>query len=505
MFRAVVAAVMVAAVAATAVAATAVAATAPAARGGGFGTRDDAVALVKRVQEKFRKDGPEATYQAITAKTREFHDRDLYAYVYDFNGKVLAHGARADLVGQNLIDFKDRTGKLVVREMVDVAQNQGSGWIAYRWTNPITKRAEDKIAYVERLDDSFVGVGVYGSEPVTDGTVGVISGSPDSDDTSLQMARDLAAVLNDGDRLRILPMVGIGGTQNVRDLIGLRGVDVALTETGILNTFRRAKGQPGGADDKVVYIAKLFNEEAHLVARSDIGSIEDLQGRKVNLGERGGGTGDLMREIFRRLNIRIDEVAMSQTEALDRIRSGEIAATVLVVGKPSRLMAGLRPADGLHFLAIPYVTSLGADYLPATLSHDDYPDMIAPDAAVDTVAVGAALVTYNWPKTSDRYRRVEKFVGALFPRIAELQRAPHHVKWREVNLAAKLPGLARFEPAEAWLARNRPPADEHSDVNAFAPPQRPLGAGTAPAPGTPALNQQQLFEEFLNWKRPPDR
>ena len=76
-----------------------------------FGTRDEATAMVRRVQEMFRTQGATATFNAVTSKAKIFHDRDLYPFVYDMNGVVLAHGLKADLVGKNMIDFKDQDGK----------------------------------------------------------------------------------------------------------------------------------------------------------------------------------------------------------------------------------------------------------------------------------------------------------------------------------------------------------------------------------------------------------
>ena len=127
-----------------------------------FGTREEAVAMVKRVQEKFRKDGPEATFKAVTdPSTAEFHDRDLYPFVYDLTGLNVAHGARPALVGKNLISLKDQDGKHLIRDMITIATTSGSGWIDYKWPNPITNKIEDKSSYVEKLGDYFVGVGVY--------------------------------------------------------------------------------------------------------------------------------------------------------------------------------------------------------------------------------------------------------------------------------------------------------------------------------------------------------
>jgi cytochrome c len=127
-----------------------------------FGSRDEAVAMVKRVQAEFKKDGGDATFKAISDKTtKEFHDRDLYPFVYDMSGLCVAHGARPALIGKNLIDLKDQDGKFLIREMVKLAKAPGSGWVDYKWPNPLTNKIEDKSSYVEKMGDYFVGVGVY--------------------------------------------------------------------------------------------------------------------------------------------------------------------------------------------------------------------------------------------------------------------------------------------------------------------------------------------------------
>ena len=127
-----------------------------------YGTREEAVAMVKRVQEKFKKDGPEATFKVVTEKDKAFNDRDLYPFIYTLDGtKVVAHGANLVMVGKNLIDLKDQDGKFLIRELAATAQNPGHGWVDYKWPNPVTKSIESKSSYVERMGDYFVGVGVY--------------------------------------------------------------------------------------------------------------------------------------------------------------------------------------------------------------------------------------------------------------------------------------------------------------------------------------------------------
>ncbi len=138
-----------------------VTATPPVSVAGEFGTKDEAVAMVKRVQEKLKNDGPESTFAAVTNKDREFHDRDLYPFIYRLNGINVAHGARPALVGKNLLMLKDPDGVPLIRMMVEIANGPGTGWIDYKWPNPITNAIEDKTSYIEKMGDYFVGVGVY--------------------------------------------------------------------------------------------------------------------------------------------------------------------------------------------------------------------------------------------------------------------------------------------------------------------------------------------------------
>src|SRR5262249_6362031 len=101
-----------------------------------LGTRSEAIAMVKRVHEKFSRDGTDTAFRVITGQARVFHERHLYTFVYAMNGVVVAHGAKADLVCKNLIDFKDQDGRFVIQQMIAVVKGPGSGWVDLRWTNP---------------------------------------------------------------------------------------------------------------------------------------------------------------------------------------------------------------------------------------------------------------------------------------------------------------------------------------------------------------------------------
>ena len=228
-----------------------------------------------------------------------------------------------------------------------------------------------------------------------------------------------------------------------------------------------------------------------MLARADITSIEQLQGQKVNIDQVGSGTNYSMRDIFKNLNLKVEEVSVPQSEAIERMKHGEIAATVLIAGKPTRAMSTLNLADGLHLLSVPFRRAFFDDYLPTTFTHDDYPNMIPQGQSIATIADGMVLIAYNWPRNTDRYRRVQAFVEAFFPRVAEFQKPPHHPKWHEVNLRTVLPGWTRLEPAQAWL-RSHPESDADQGAVALGP----TSAGTSAADTDP-----KLFEEFLRWKR----
>jgi len=471
-----------------------------------FGTREEAIAMARRVQQKLSKDGPEATFKAINEGAPGFHDRDLFPVITDMDRLFGVASWLPALRGRYLGDDKDQNGKFLSREFFNIAAGPGHGWFDTRAFNPVTKTIEDKSIYILKISDKyFVGVGVYKNERPNENTVGLISGSPHSDDTYLSVAYDLAEVLNDDSSLRIVPIVGIGGTRNIRDVRYLRGVDIGLTQTNILNSFRRNDALMGQTEkDKIVYIAPLFIEEAHVLARSDINSITQLRGRKVNLDAKGSGTSYTMRDVFKSLDIEVEEVSMSQSEAFEKVKDGEIAATVLISGKPVRSMVTLKATDNLHFLSIPYPQQLITDYLPTKLTHDDYPALIAPSQSVETIGVSAVLIAYNWPKTNiDRYRRVQAFVDAFFSKITDFQKPPHHPKWTEVNVAATLAGWNRFQAAQEWLDNQRSAAriEARPNLNQTAATGGATRRGSPAAAAARPEEDAALYQEFLRWRQ----
>jgi uncharacterized protein len=326
------------------------------------------------------------------------------------------------------------------------------------------------------------------------GTVSIISGGVAG--TYIRIAADIASVVDDGDRLRVLPMVGKGSQQNIRDIMFLRGVDLGLVQSDALENARK---DPLLRDiaKQVAYVARLYNEEFHIIARNDIADVRQLEGKKVNIDLAASGTALTSRLFFERLGVKPQFVNLDQRTALEQLRSGEIDANIFVGGKPLQAVTEFRGDGRFRLLPLPYDPRLQDIYFPAEFTNADYRDLVPAGQSVETVAVATILAVYDWTPGSERYQRLGRFVDAFFTRFPEFAKPGRHPKWQEVNLSATVPGWRRFKPAEEWLAR--PVGAAQTDRAAFGKFIDDRAArGQAPLP---AAEQERLFLDFQRWQR----
>jgi uncharacterized protein len=337
---------------------------------------------------------------------------------------------------------------------------------------------------------------------VNQGTVAIISGGVNG--TYIRIASDLAAVLDKGDTLRILPIIGKGSVQNITDLLYLRGIDIGIVQSDVLGFIRKENLHPNIAQ-RIRYITKLYNEEVHILAGKDIGQIADLAGKKVNVDVAGSGTAMTASTLFDALGLNIEPTNFDQALALEKLKSGEIGAMVYVAGKPTDLFRRIDAGGNLRFVPVPLTPDLLQIYLPSSLTHADYPGLIADNESVDTVAVGAVMAVYNWDPHNERYRRTEAFVDAFFDGFGEFLKAPRHPKWQEVNLAAELPGWTRFQPAQEWLDRRTTTAGAGYDLalkNSFEEFLSFISeSGGGKHPSVSPQSREALFARFLEWRK----
>jgi TRAP-type uncharacterized transport system substrate-binding protein len=319
-------------------------------------------------------------------------------------------------------------------------------------------------------------------------TVGLAAGLPEG--LFLRFGAEIARNLNGAEPLRVLPMVTPGATSNIKDLIYLKGVDIAITHADVFEHFKKSDPIPN-LERRISYLSELYISEVHLLVRSDINSIQDLAGKKVSFHTAGAGPSVTGPILFERLGVKIEPVYINNAIALEKMKTGEIAGLLHTVGKPVDLFTKFKNDAGFKFLAIPF-DKFEDFYVPSTLTSEDYPGYIKPGQSVEIIGVPAVLAVYNWPRESERFRRLQRFVDAYFDKFDEFRQAPYHPKWRDINLAGRVPGWARYWYADEKI---RQPTGQVTSTTA--------AAVAAPRPSD--ADQERLYQEFLTWKRSQGR
>lgn len=322
-------------------------------------------------------------------------------------------------------------------------------------------------------------------------TVGLAGGLLEG--TFVRYAAELGKALDDGENLRVLPIVSYGAVGNVTDLVYLKGVDFAITYADVLDHFKNVERIPG-IEKRVNYVIPMFQGEVHILARPEIKTIQDLAGKAVNFNTVGSAANYTGGIVFDRLGIKGERLFLNNSIALEKMRSGEIAAIIHVVGKPNDLFTKMKPEPGFHFLPLEFTAKFEDYYVPAELTSADYPNLVPQGQSVQTISVAALLAVYNWRTDTDRYRRCVRFVEYLFSRFDKLRVPPYQPGWKQINLAGTIPGWTRF-----------PPAQEHLDKIAASavPGIDPALARTQAARIAPnnQAEQERLFQQFIDWSK----
>lgn len=329
-----------------------------------------------------------------------------------------------------------------------------------------------------------------------------------------KMAEDIQNVVDEpktAGGLRVLPILGRGGAHNALDILLLKGVDMGVMEK---DDIKKAKhDEPvilSNADQRIQYITKLANSEFQVIAGPNIKSIRDLEGKKVNFFKKLSSTDVACRKVFGVLNIKVQPVHYDQATATSKLRKGEIAAFARFAPAPHGAFKGLKASEGFHFLNIDTEVISDNDFIkllefysPALLKSETYPDLIQPGETVTTVAGSLLLAIYAWPPGTERYKRVSRFIDKFFSKINDFKKAGRHPKWKEINLAYKVPGWTRFRPAQEWLdvhqtfAKPAKPVDRRDMRAAF---EEFMGKNVSTGGGQLSPKQRnEMFKAFLKW------
>jgi len=303
---------------------------------------------------------------------------------------------------------------------------------------------------------------------------------------------DIMRVLDDGE-LRVIPVLGKGPVRNAVDILYLKAIDMGLV-AGDVPEFYKLQYKVPDISSRLRYIAKLYNNELHVIAPTSIKSIFDLEGKRITAQTDVGYYS--AKVIFSRLGLKAQfDYWTDDARAIQKLIDGESDAYITSTGKVFPLARAIKNEDRrLHLVPIPYDPRLLDLYLPTTLSGEEYPNLLAPGEKIDTVATSVLLATFNWPEDGERYRRTAKFVDAFFSKFDEFHKPPRHPKWAEASIGIKIPGWERFKAADDWIAQHAAPKTaERESFEQFL-------AANRPDIGTPE-KKAAVFRQFLEWQK----
>src|SRR5215216_1318918 len=216
-----------------------------------------------------------------------------------------------------------------------------------------------------KVSESLKAIFQFGSvatkQALNANTVTLISGTIGG--TYVQFGADLASVLDDGNKLRVLPIVGRGSVQSVADILFLQGVDLGIVRADTLDYLEK-KGFAKDIKKQFTYVTKLYNEEMYVLASKSITSISQLNGKKVSVDLPNGGTFVTAAVVFERLGIKPNFLYLEQRIAMEKMRAGEIDAVIAVGGKPYNSAITFNNDGRFHLATVDYSKPLQGDYLP---------------------------------------------------------------------------------------------------------------------------------------------
>ena len=313
---------------------------------------------------------------------------------------------------------------------------------------------------------------------VPDATISImteaLSATAGSDEDSIgELARAFAAA----GLARILPVRGLGPIANMRDLLHMRGIDMAVVNADIL-AYARASGDLRGVDTRLSAVAKLYDKTVYLVAAAGVNGIGDLANQRVLAPGADSDSFVTARALFGELAIPVDLAGLPLGQALGEIASGKAKALLLTLEQNDETLATLPLDKGLHILPIPEGPALARIYGRRTVSPENTSGL-APEAGVSTVTVSSLLVSFNWRPTHARFAPVLQFVRALPKVVEQLRTSDATGVWQSLDGRADVPGWLRYEPARAVLA---------SLVPVQTPLTAPQTAKAAPVAKAPATS-----------------
>ncbi len=125
--------------------------------------REKAVALVEKGLAYIKEVGKEKAIEEFNNGKGKFVDGEFYLFGYTLKGVCIVLGVNPKMIGQDLYEMVDADGKMIIQDFIKIATTDGKGWSNYKWSNPNTKKIQDKSSYVVYVKDAdmILGCGFY--------------------------------------------------------------------------------------------------------------------------------------------------------------------------------------------------------------------------------------------------------------------------------------------------------------------------------------------------------
>jgi uncharacterized protein len=334
--------------------------------------------------------------------------------------------------------------------------------------------------------------------PARTGTVTILTdGIAEPNSSATRAVNELAKEVGN---VRVLPIAGHGAVGNVRDLLGLRGVDLAVLNSDIFQFLDQTHQYPK-ARSQIRYVTPIHNQKVYLLAREEFKTIDSLRGRKLAVPSRGTGSHITAITLFNLLGI--DVMVHALGTDFDDFGTDKFDAALLLSDELARVRLSAQARRDLHVVPIDLVPALRTKYRPAVIEPQELPGL--PVAGnTETIAVSTLLAVYNWTSPQPRFADVSSFATGLFPALAKVRQNASSV-WRQADVNAQIAGWARYSGAQPSRTLGKEQLAELALVErpqaALAPLSGPASGGaskiTVLAMGRAPLAEEQLPEGGL--------
>lgn len=259
-----------------------------------------------------------------------------------------------------------------------------------------------------------------------------------------QLVHNMEDELEQESGLRIVPIMSKKHVQSVYDLLYLQGVDLALVRADAIEYVSR-RGEYPAVKRLVQSVAKVSEEKIIVIARNDYQSLAELEGQVIGFGLPGSGEYVTGTVAFDVMGIEPDAIEVSNSTAIEKMKTGELAAMVYLLRAPDAVQTGgdlgaanaiksLDLGDELHIMEIPANDELSKIYTPTTLTASDLPDLIDEGKTIATYSVDAILAVYRWTPPNFRFTQSQRFMSAFIAGLDGLQDGPYQPAWKRVDL-----------------------------------------------------------------------